>query len=122
LSDDLANRESSHGGNTAHVAVVTGHEDVSVLSPSGSPRVLDDPIGLVVEGSPSDSQHSVVQLRSRAVGIRVDTRGVELERGLRSVDGDGGGSNEDGVLESSLVSLVDVLEALQSGTRVGSIV
>jgi len=105
------------------VLFVSGHPDVSVLSPAGSPRVLDDPIvssaGIV---TPTNSQHSVVQLRSRAGGLVVDSRRVELERGLRSVDGNGSGSLGDGLLELVLVSGGNVLVSLQSGSRVGSVV
>jgi len=118
----LALRKSGHGGNTTHVVVVTGHQDVSVGTPAGSPRVLDDPVGLSSLNTPSNSQHTVVQLGSRAVGVRVDSRSVELEGGLRSVDGDGGGSHVDRVLQVGLGSLLDVLVGLQGGSRVGLVV
>jgi len=111
--------ESSHGCNAAHVVVIASHPDVSGLTPVGTPGVLDDPVGRSGAGSPADGQDSVVQLGGRAVGVGVDSRGVELERGLRGVDGDGCGSRVDGGLECVLVSRSDVGERGQGGSRVG---
>jgi hypothetical protein len=119
--DRLAIGEGGHGGNTALVVLVTRHPDVSGLSPAGSPRVLDDPIGASRRiNTPSNSQDTVVQRGARASGLIVDSRGVELERRLRSIDGNRGGSLLNKTLEGILVSAGNVLEALEGSTRVGS--
>jgi len=70
--------------------------------------------------SPADSEDTVVELSRRAVGVRVDSRRVELEAGLRGVDGNRGGSEVDGGLELTLVAGRNVGESGQSRSRVGS--
>jgi len=114
----LALWESGHGGNSAHVVVVSGHPDESVESPISSPRVLDDPVVRSAVYSPSNGKNSVVELRGRAIWVTVDSRVVELEGGLRSIDGNRGWSQINLGLEIVLVSLVYVGVRLQSGSNV----
>jgi len=105
------------------VVVVSGHPDPSVLSPISSPRVLYDPVvssGSVV--SPSSSQNSVIQLRSGAIWLVVDSAAVELERRVRSIDSNAGWSSVNLHLEVVLVSLVNVDVSSQSGSTVLGIV
>ena len=77
------------------VGIVTSHHDVAILSPGGSPAVLQQPI---VPPSPRAVAHHkqrVCQLRPRAARLTVNTSGVELERG-RGGGGGGGGGRERG--------------------------
>jgi len=113
--------EGGHGGNTAHVVVIASHPDVSLVTPIGSPGVLDDPVQVVgCISTPADSEDTVIELGGRAVRIRVDSRAVELERGLRSVDGDRGGSEVDRVLEGILITRSNVGVGSEGRSRVGS--
>ncbi|KAF1754016.1 hypothetical protein GCK72_020574 [Caenorhabditis remanei] len=58
---------ASLGGDSTVVVAVTGDADVSLLSPSGSPRVLDEPVVSVLwVGTVSDEKDSVVELLGRA--------------------------------------------------------
>jgi len=72
--------------------------------------------------TPSNGEDSVVELRSRACWLVVDSRAVELEGVLRSIDGNGGWSSANLDLEVALRSRVNVNEALKGGTAVGSVV
>lgn len=66
----------SIGQSEAEVAGVSSlKEDVSVLSPGGSPGVLDEPVSIVI---PSDHQNSVVGGLS---AVAEDSRGVGLPVG-----------------------------------------
>jgi len=114
--------ESGHGGNSALVVEVSGHLNVSVHSPISSPRVLDEPEGGSAVNTPSNGEDSVVELRSRACWLVVDSRAVELEGVLRSIDGNGGWSSANLDLEVALRSRVNVNEALKGGTTVGRVV
>jgi len=122
-SPRLALGKSGHGGNTALVVVVSGHPDPSVKSPISSPRVLYEPVvtsGSIV--SPSSGQNSVVQLRSGAIWLVVDSAAVELERRVRSIDGNTGWSSVNLHLEVLLVSLVNVGVSAKSGSTVLGVV
>lgn len=56
------------------VVAVTGDADVSLLSPSGSPRVLHEPVVSVLWiSSVSDEQDSVVEFFRRALLVIVDS-------------------------------------------------
>jgi len=118
----LALWESGHGGNSALVVEVSGHFDVSVHSPVSSPRVLNQPEGGSRVNTPSNGEDSVIKLRSAASWLVVDSRAVELEGVLRSIDGNRGWSSGDLNLEIVLITRVDIDEALKGGTRVGSAV
>jgi len=95
-----------------------------LVAPIGSPGVLDDPVIHVGSAvvSPAGSQDTVVEVLRRAVRVRVDSRGVELEAGLRSIDGNRGWSLRDRGLESTFVTRSDVVEGSEGGSRVGSVV
>jgi hypothetical protein len=115
-------RESGHGGNAAHVAVVSGHPDESLKSPVSSPGVLDDPVVRSAVNSPSNGKDSVVELGGRAVGVTVNSRVVELEGRLRSINSNASGTQIDLGLEVVLVSLVHVDVGLEGSSAVGSFV
>jgi hypothetical protein len=104
------------------VLSVSGHPDVSRQSPASSPRVLNEPIGASIRNSPSDSENSVVQLGRRASGFVVDSGAVKLERALRSIDSNRGGSKSNLCLEVVFITLVDIGKSSQSGSRVGSVI
>jgi hypothetical protein len=72
--------------------------------------------------SPSSSQNSVVQLRSGAIWLVVDSAAVELERRVRSIDGNAGWSSVNLHLEVILVSLVNIDVSSESGTAIRSFV
>jgi hypothetical protein len=78
---DSLGGERSSIANTASVSGFKG--DVSIFSPAGSPRVLNDPVRAVVI---SDVQDTVVQLRS---AVRENTSAVELPGFGINTDGDG---------------------------------
>jgi len=118
----LALRQSGHGGNTTVVVLVSAHPDVTVLSPARSPGVLNNPVIRSAAGSPSDGQDSVIQLSGRASWLVVDSRSVQLEGSLRSVNGNRGGTNSNLGLEIALVSRVDVDESSGSTSTVGWVV
>jgi len=118
----LARGESGHGGNTAVVVLVAAHHDKSAHSPVSSPAVLNKPVLGSRGSTPSNAQHTVVQLLRRACRLIVDSSRVELEGGLRGINGNRGRSSVGLHLEVVLVSAVDVDKAGESGTRVGSIV
>ena len=65
---------ASLGGDSTVVVAVTGDADVSLLSPSSSPRVLDEPVVSVLwVGTVSDKKDSVVELLGRAFLVIVDS-------------------------------------------------
>lgn len=65
--------------------MVSGHLDVTVGAPAGTPRVLDQKVVLTVVDTITDSQNSVVD-RGTAPGVDIDTARVELESSAGSVD------------------------------------
>ena len=95
--------------------------DVSLVSPRGVPGVLDNGVGDTILNSVTDGEDTVVELVSASVGQ--DTSRVELEGGLVSLDGNGGGSGLEGLLEALLGSVdVDLALVLVSSTSAGSLV
>jgi len=72
---------------TAVVGSATGQEDVTSVTPGGSPRVLDLVEINTVEGSVTDGEDTVV--KSSTAGTGEDTRLVKLEILLVGLDGDG---------------------------------
>ena len=100
LNDVLTLQQDS--ANIDSLVVLSQSSDVTVFTPAGSPRVLDQPVVVSVRASaPADQQHTVVESSSAAL-VGVDTR-VILEP-MSSADSDGhwvvhGGDLElDGVL------------------------
>ena len=112
----LDNGVESIGGDTTVVVSVSGHPDVSLLSPSGSPAVLYDPVVRSSGRSVSYYKNGVVQTVGRASGLIVYTRSVALERVVTSIDGNGHGSDgSGGLFQSGLATLGNVVVALQLG-------
>jgi len=113
--------ESGHGGNSAHVVLVSGHPDESAKSPVSSPGVLDDPVVISRCGvvSPSNGEHSVVKLAGGAVWLNVDSAGVELEGRVGSINGNGGWSQVNLGLEVRLRSGLNVGESSEGSSDVG---
>jgi len=67
------------------VALVSGHHDVTVVTPGGGPAVLYDEEVVAVGGSVSDCGDTVVEELAGAVRLVVDSGGVKLEAHVRSV-------------------------------------
>ncbi len=93
----------------AALVAVADHADVTLLTPRGAPRVLDDPVVLASLSAVTDSEDTVVELG--AASSIEDTTGVELEGLLGSHDGNGDGDGVDGGHEGSLVEGGDELVA-----------
>jgi len=110
----------SHGGNSAVVLSVSGHPDVSVLSPAGSPRVLDQPVISSSIDSVSSSEDSVIELSGRASGLIVDSSAVELEGRLRGINGNRDGLHGNGLSKSGLRSRGNISEGSDGRSAVGS--
>ena len=72
--------------------------DVTLITPPGVPRVLDEVVFDTVEGTVTNSKDSVVEV-STAFGTSDDTRGVVLEDGSVGLNGDGNGLLVEGRLE-----------------------
>jgi hypothetical protein len=72
--------------------------DVTLITPPGVPRVLDEVVFDTVEGTVTNSKDSVVEV-STAFGTSDDTRGVVLEDGSVGLNGDGNGLLVEGGLE-----------------------
>jgi len=64
--------------------------DVTLITPPGVPRVLDEVVVNTVEGTVADSKDGVVEL-STAGRASDDTRLVVLEDGSVGLNGDGNG-------------------------------
>ena len=64
--------------------------DVSLVSPGGSPRVLDEPVVATVLGTVADGEDGVIEVGS-ASDVVHDTSLVELEAGHVGLDGNSGG-------------------------------
>ena len=67
------------GGDTTGVLLVSGHLDVALLSPGGSPAVLHQPVVLPLLGSIADHQDPVVEVDTGALVVVVNSRLVEVE-------------------------------------------
>ena len=58
----------SVGFNVAHV-VTTGEQDVTALSPAGTPRVTDDPVVLPSERSVTDDHDGVIDFPGTVTSV-----------------------------------------------------
>jgi len=97
-------------GNTALVGS-HDHADIALLTPAGTPRVLDNPVLGARRGisTIADSEDTMVKLHA-AGRIREDTTAVELEALLVGLNGNGDRTNVDGGLQSSLRARSDIDE------------
>lgn len=83
----------------AHAGTIGDSDaNISILTPAGTPRVLDLVVGLAVVGSVADSQHSMVKFSATVGGD--DATGVSLEHLLVGLDGDRDRALNNGSLES----------------------
>merc|ERR1712168_1085231 len=109
---------ASHGGNATLVVPSLGHLDVSSLSPDSAPRVLDNPVVLASLATISNSQDTMVEGVAGAVGLVVDTAGVQLEGVVGGVDGNGDRDHSNSPLKVTLVTEADPLGARDGGSQV----
>jgi len=100
------------------VSTVSAHLDVSRHSPSGSPAVLHQPVSSSGVSSPSDGQDSVVKSGGRAGRLVVNSSRVELERGVRSINGNGDRLKSNSVQKSVLRSRSNIGVGGEGGTNV----
>ena len=104
------------GGDAAQVVPVPRHLDVAVDAPLGAPGVLDEPVVAAVLGAVADDQATRGQVSVGAGLIIIHATRVQLERGLRLVDGHGDGTDVgDGVLQGALAAGGDVHVAGEGG-------
>lgn len=94
----------------------TGEQDVAIVTPAGAPRVLDLVVVNAVEGAVTDGEDTVVKVG--AAGGGEDTRLVQLEGGLVSLDGDGHGALVQGSHHGGVGVLGDIGVAGRSGGSV----
>merc|ERR1711970_39782 len=73
--------------NTAHVVVVSVHQDVTVVTPGGAPTVLDSPVRSAAVGAVTDTSDGMVQSAAAASVRSVDAARVELEANSAGIDG-----------------------------------
>jgi hypothetical protein len=108
-------RESSVGGRTDGGFLDTTDTssggdtdlDVSLVSPAGTPRVLDEVIIFSRFGSISDGEDTVIEVSSTSSSGE-DTSLVHLEGSLVSFDSNGSRSNSDGGLKGGGVVSGDI--------------
>jgi len=77
--------------------LISSDEDVTILTPRSTPRVLDDESFVETNLLVADSQDSVIEFSTAS--LSEDTRAVHLESVLISFDEDGDGSVDEGSLE-----------------------
>jgi len=107
-------------GDTTVVVSVSGHPDVTIHTPRGSPRVLHDPVVLSVLRSITDDEDTMIEIGGRAAGLVVDSRLVELERVERSINGNTDGA--DGGCGGLKIGFAARLNVLERGDRSGLVV
>ena len=92
--DDSDERVAGGGGDPAHVLLVPGDPDVSLVPPGGAPAVLDQPVRLasLLVHAVADGEHAVVQVLGAALLVAIDAAVVELEALVTSIDGDAAGT------------------------------
>jgi hypothetical protein len=66
-------RIRGRGGHSTHVFLITSNLDVSLISPSGSPGVLDQPVVLACLDTITDSENTMVEILGIAVRFVIDT-------------------------------------------------
>jgi len=80
-------------GDTTVVVPVTGHLDVSFLSPACAPRVLHQPVVFKSLGTIAHNQYTVVKSGLTAQQLVINTRLVHLEGLVGGIDGNGDWTN-----------------------------
>ena len=118
-------------GHSTHVVVVPPHLDVTLVSPVFAPAILHQPVVApqrcmrVRFIAVAHSQHCMVKARRSpkvTVLLAVDALTVELETLRAGVDGDADWSHPGhSRLQSRLVTLRDVNEAVFSGANVSGL-
>merc|ERR1711992_62802 len=93
FSINLCNSVSWGGGNTTLVVPVGSHQDVSLITPSGTPRVLDSEVVLSIQVTVSNSGDSVVQSSRTASRTDVNSARVKLESNSTSINSNTNGTN-----------------------------
>merc|ERR1712142_942390 len=73
--------------NTAHVVVVSVHQNVTVVTPASTPTVLDGPVRSTAVGAIADTSDGVVQSAAAASVRSVNATRVELEANSAGIDG-----------------------------------
>lgn len=89
----MKSSEDGVGNSSVDTALALTSDDleVSLLTPAGTPGVLNQPVVLAVLFTVTDQQNTVVEVLGVADGRVGDTAGVELE--VVSVEGNGKGTN-----------------------------
>ena len=73
-SDNFLNQwVAGRASNSTLIFAVTGHLDVSAISPGCSPRVLDDPIITFLVGTIANSQNTMIQFFAAASWFNINT-------------------------------------------------
>merc|ERR1711992_381108 len=93
FSINLCNSVSWGSGDTTLVVPVGSHQDVSVITPSGSPRVLDSEVVLSIQVTVSNNGDSVVQSGRTASRTDVNSARVKLESNSTSINSNTNGTN-----------------------------
>ena len=112
--NDLNKRVAGFQGDSTLIVSITGHLNVSLITPGGCPAVLDKPVILTVLGAVSNDQYGVIQIGQLVTtrGFDVDAASVTHERGSRRINCDGNGSNgRNGCLKGVFVPCWDVNES-----------
>lgn len=85
-------------GNSAHIVIVSCDVNKSIHSPTGTPGILTGPVLIsILINTPTNDSHRVINHGLGALGVIVNSRFVEHERLLRSVDGVGNGDDRNSV-------------------------
>ncbi len=54
------------------VLAITGHADVTTITPLFAPRVLDEPVVFAHLGAVADDEDAVIEIAAAALGLVVD--------------------------------------------------
>jgi len=112
-------------GNATVVVVVSDHPDVAILSPRCSPRVLDNPIVLVVSSimAIANDQDSMVKSSGGAICIVVHSASVAHEARSGGINSNRDGTNSaNGLFQGVLIEPSDVDISCHLGSVVGGVV
>merc|ERR1719219_1878761 len=93
FSINLCNSVSWGGGDTTLVVPIGSHQDVSVITPSGTPRVFDSEVVLSRQVTVSDSGDGVVQSGRTASRTDVNSTRVKLESNSTSINSNTNSTN-----------------------------